>query len=548
MCLTRPEAQPIIAVGGVESGSLTVIPGPLRPLRRVFRTLIAASGLILLLVASSAPERAAEATTAYSFGIENSWIRVQNVGSGNANVEVDYFDEQGRVAGKDTCPSPTCPVLYPGSGWTFFQRDNAGLPPGFQGSAVVSTDQPIVAIMAKDVLRGSSFAIAGDTVTTGPGSHRLYLPITAKRDGPLKDWMGRFAIQNMSDTVVACVTITYLSNYTDGEIGWEPYKPSASGVARLPGCPNGGMPLPPRATIFRDPDTMPIADGFTGSVRIDLHKNAANQGTDKQFISATADTWNRLSSPFASYRALDEGELGTDIILPLIDRQVGPANSYSTHFQIENKDPTRPARVSLRFDGFDLGQSPPQFVSKTNTITVRGARLCFQDRDDFANCLGDGEKLPSNFVGTVRLTSSEPIGVIVNRGTALGDTFTNYRGIRPADGARRVLLPVLNKNYGSVPGVGAGWNSWFRVMVADGGRANVTVRYFGLDLPGGNVGYTVSVDREFTVFQYLESMLPNGFAGTAIIESDRPIVALANLTTDVFRGDPDLLYNGIPLD
>jgi hypothetical protein len=49
------------------------------------------------------------------------------------------------------------------------------------------------------------------------------------------------------------------------------------------------------------------------------------------------------------------------------------------------------------------------------------------------------------------------------------------------------------------------------------------------------------------VFQYLEPFLPNGFAGTAILESDRPIVALANIYTDVFTGDSDLLYNGIPL-
>jgi hypothetical protein len=106
---------------------------------------------------------------------------------------------------------------------------------------------------------------------------------------------------------------------------------------------------------------------------------------------------------------------------------------------------------------------------------------------------------------------------------------------------------VLNKNYGPV-GRASGWNSWFRVMVADGGQATVTVSYYGLDLPGGRVSYTVRVDREFTVFQYLESVLPDGFAGTAIIESDRPIVALANLFTDVFQGDPDLLYNGIALD
>src|SRR5581483_629044 len=235
------------------------------------------------------------------------------------------------------------------------------------------------------------------------------------------------------------------------------------------------------------------------------------------------------------------------IILPLIDRQVGPSNSYSTHFQIVNKDPSKPAHVSLRFDGFDLNNGN-QFVSKTNTITVRGARLCFQDRDDYANCLADGDKLPVNFVGTVRLTSDQPVGVIVNRSTTLNDTFTDYRGIRPQDAANRVLLPDLNKNYGPVPGVAAGWNSWFRVMVADGGHANVTVNYYGLDLPGGHVSYTVPVDREFTVFQYLEPMLPDGFAGTAILESDRPIVALANLTTDVFKGDPDFLYNGIALN
>ena len=124
-----------------------------------------------------------------------------------------------------------------------------------------------------------------------------------------------------------------------------------------------------------------------------------------------------------------------------------------------------------------------------------------------------------------------------------------YRGVRPSqDSGRRVLLPVLNKNFGPVAGQGSGWNSWFRVMVADGGVANVTVRYYGIDLPGGSVAYTRQVNREFTVFQYLDDVLPSGFAGTAIIEADKPIVALANLTNDVFKGDPDLLYNGVPLN
>ena len=486
----------------------------------------------------------------YTFGTENSWIRIQNIGDADANIQLTYYDEQGRAVTGDGCPSPSCPTMYPGSGWTFFQQYHPGLPLGFQGSAVVTTDQPIVALMAKDVWRDGRFSIAGDTMTPGPGSHRMYLPVTSKRDGANAEWNGRFVIQNLSETVTACVTITYLGNFADDEVAWEPYKPPSGGRPSNPvaGCPNGGMPLAPRGSIFRHPDSMPVPSAFTGSVRVDLHKNGQGLGPERQFISATADTWNANTSSFSSYRGFDEGELNKEIVLPLIDREVGPRNSYSTRFQIMNRSPSRPAQVTLSIEGYDLSSGEPVYVAKSNTLTIRASRMCYQDRDDENNCLAAGDRLPFNFVGTVRLTSTEPIAAVVLRGTWFNDTFTDYRAIRPQDGARRILLPVLNKHYGAVPRVGNGWGSWFRVMVADGGWANVKVTYYGIDLPGGSVSYTLLVNREFTSFQYAEWLLPAGFAGTAIIESDRPVVALANLFNDLLPGDPDLLYNGISLD
>ncbi|MGE0687797.1 MAG: hypothetical protein AB7P33_13715 [Dehalococcoidia bacterium] len=511
------------------------------------RLVIGAAGLSLLALSTTSDNPdAAKATAGYAFGSENSWIRVQNVGNADADVDLNYFNESGQLAGTDSCPSDKCDALYPGSGWTFFQKDSAGLPGGFQGSAVISTDQPVVAILAKDVFRGNTFSIAGDTLTMGQGSHRVYLPVTGKRDGPNMDWSGRFVVQNMSDTVQACVQITYLSIQSDSEVAWEPYKLPATGkpANAMAGCPNGGMPLPARGSIFKYPDNMAVSDKFTGSVRIDLLTNSANQGADKQFIQVTADSWNSNLASFGSYRGFDESELGNEIILPLVDNRVGEANSYSTRFTIVNKDPNQPATVTLRYDGYDLDNGAA-FVSKTNTFTIKGSRLCFQDSSD-NDCLGAGDDLPFNWVGTARLTSNQPLAVVVDRGTYLNDGFTNYRGVRPQDAATKVLLPVLNKNYGSIRGAN-GWNSWFRVMVADGGSANVTVTYYGLDLPGGQQSYTVKVDREFTAFQHLEWMLPDGFAGTAIITSDRPIVALADIYTDVFSGDPDLVYNGTPL-
>jgi len=481
----------------------------------------------------------------FTFGKENSWIRVQNIGTAPATVSVLYYDEAGRNIARDQCPSPACPALGPGQGWTFFQEGNPALPVGYKGSAVVESDQPIVALQAKDVRRGFAFMIDGNTTTTAVGSSRIYLPLVANRDGGQQDSMGRFAIQNLSDTVQACVTITYLSNYTDGEVHWDPYNPTTRNPRRESGCPNGGRPIPPRGTLFRDPDTFGVPPQFTGSVRIDTHPNSKGEGPEKQILTASADAWNTLYNLFASYRGFDEAEMSTTVLLPLVDREVGPFNGFSTRFEIVNKDPAKPAQVTIRFEGFDLNNNLA-FVAKQNTLQVRGARLCFQDRDDFANCLAPGDRLPTNFVGTARITSTQPIGVIVHRGTRFGETFTNYRGFRPQDGATRVLLPVLNKNYGSVGGRN-GWNSWFRVLVADGGHANVRIRYLGLDLPGGEQSYTVSAFREFTVFQAQERMLPNGFAGTAILESDRPIVALGNISTDVFAGDTDLLYNAVPL-
>jgi hypothetical protein len=481
---------------------------------------------------------------AYTFGTENSWIRVQNIGASDATVTVTYFNEDGAQVGQDVCPSGACPPLGPGQGWTFFQANNPNIPAGYKGSAVVESDQPIVALQAKDIRRNGAFMIDGDTTTMAAGASKMYLPLIANRDGAQNDSMGRFAVQNLSDTVTACVGLTYLSNNTDGEIAWDPYKAGAKGPVQ-PGCPKGGRPIPPHGTLFRDPDTFGVPANFTGSVRIETYKNAQNVPPEQQVLTATADSWNTIYNLFSSYRALSDADMSTTVLLPLVDREVGSLNGFSTRFQIENKDPANPAQVTIRFEGFDLDNGNA-FVAKQNTITVKGARLCFQDRDDYANCLAAGDRLPHNFVGTARLTSTQPIGVITSRGTRFGDTFTNYRGFRPADGANRVLLPVLNKNYGPY-GDRHGWNSWFRVLVADGGSANVRIRYLGLDLPGGEQSYTVQAFREFTVFQFQEPMLPDGFAGTAILESDRPIVALANIYTDVFAGDTDLTYNGISL-
>src|SRR5690606_34437089 len=232
-----------------------------------------------------------------------------------------------------------------------------------------------------------------------------------------QDWNGRFVVQNMSDIVTACVTIVYLSHESDSAVAWEPYNPADAGSGtRYAECPNGGMPLQPRGSILKHPDNMAVEAPFRGAVRIDLHTNAAGVPPSGQFVSATADTWNLNRAPFGSYRAFTQADLGHQVILPLIDREVGPSASYSTRFYIVNQDPSKPAVVGVEFRGYDVeSDTPDALIVKTHQFEVRASRLCVQDADDASNCLAEGDSLPPGFVGTVRLLSSEPIAVVVHR-------------------------------------------------------------------------------------------------------------------------------------
>ena len=85
-------------------------------------------------------------STTYTFGTENSWVRVQNIGGSPASVTVSYYNEAGQLLGQDGCPSGSCGAIGPGQGWTFFQSQQPQLPFGYRGSAVVESDQPIVAL------------------------------------------------------------------------------------------------------------------------------------------------------------------------------------------------------------------------------------------------------------------------------------------------------------------------------------------------------------------------------------------------------------------
>ena len=475
-------------------------------------------------------------SSCYAMHNENSWIRIQNVGGADATIDIKYLSETGQVVAEQTCPAwGVCPYIAPGAGYTFSVRNNPSLPGGFQGSAIITSDQPIAVLLAKDVDgNGGAYQTGGDTVAVNAGSGRLYLPLVVNRDGVAQNWDSRFAIENMGGTT-ACAVLVYTGNGTDSEVYRDPV-PSAQAQA---GCSKGGIAIPAGGTLFRSVLTMGVGPSFTGSVRVELVQN--DQGTDpsQQYVAATTDVFSTNSHHLSSYSGLTSADMGTSLVLPLIERTAD--GQWSTDFEIMNSDPTKPANVSIRIDGWDANN---QFVSKTTSFGLRASRQCFQD-SDWANCLASGDTLPQGFHdGTAWVTSDQPVGVIVSRSSNQSDDYVSYRGLRTDAAGQQVYLPLVNKN-SATGNDRTGWNSWVRVMVVDGGGANLHIRYIDPSLPGGEVAYDTSMYRTATFIQGWEQGLPDGFAGSMIIESDRPIVALGDDTVGPFGGDPDLMYEGV---
>ena len=151
------------------------------------------------------------------------------------------------------------------------------------------------------------------------------------------------------------------------------------------------------------------------------------------------------------------------------------------------------------------------------------------------------------FLGTVRMQAVNPIAVVVQRLSADG-SLADYRGCTGVEASTQVVLPVVDRNFGPFGGK-RGWNSWFRVLAFDGSAAQVYVVYYGRQFPSGLFpqGSTRVGSDGLTFRQWQDDRLPDGFVGSAVIVADRPVVVVANLESDVFVGDPVMLYNGVPI-
>jgi hypothetical protein len=353
--------------------------------------------------------------------VNNSGFQVQNLGTATANITIVYYKTDGTEAGRqqDTIPAS--------SSHTYF-GSTMQVAAGFNGSVVISSDQPVVAItnLVNASLIDSYGGFSG-------GATALSLPLIQKNNG-IDSWI---AVQN-AGTADATISIAY----TPGLSG-------SAGTAELATIKPGA------AASFFQKNKPDLGATFVGSAKV--------TSTNGQPIVAVVNQETPDGKLLLSYGGFTSAG-STTVAAPLV-----VANNFGqfTGIQIQNVG-TAEAPVTITYSsntatttatGGTLCGTPtakPVTIAAGSTATViqgNGTGVAFDTQ--FATC---------TYVGSATITSAQPVVVIVNQ--ILGGSGSSYAGVDPSATVASVSAPLIQaNNFGTFSGI----------QVQNTGSANTTV-------------------------------------------------------------------------
>lgn len=467
---------------------------------------------------------------------ENTSSIAQNNGNAPATIVMDIYTPQGVQIPSATVVFANVPA---GGTRVFAQALNTGLTPGFRGVGVISSDQPINALLVRDI-ESSAGAKSYSVHNAYPtGGTKVTLPYIANNAG--STYNTRFAIANTGNAE-ACVTVLY----TFPGVAQPPVSDSGSGGVT---CAGGGYKIPVGGQISFAPGivdgSMPMPASTANAIM------AATVTTTASTVTVGVDAY--LSGglrKLASYDGFIVGasagdttdDLGLTTAIPLAIKLGG----YYTQILISNPNPTA-ATATINYSGNTGSYSVPLSIPANGTAN--------HSVYDVAG------GIPEGFVGAATITSDQPIAAVLFRSkmTSPGsyideDLYTAVNGVPTDRATTSAKLPLIFRRAGAGGGL-SGYNTWVSVSVADGSTANVTLTAIN-DTSNGVAGcnapatYTAtrSVSGSFVFYQNADSdngfgQNPTCFWGGMTITADKPIIAVANATNDLVPGDNDGLYN-----
>ena len=382
-----------------------------------------------------------------SQGSTSTSILVQNLSTSQASVVVDFYEG---TAGTNT-GSKSVADLCGECSTTFDQRYASGDPgiDPFQGAAIVSSDQPIGAVV-QEVRTGGSAGVNSYEAYNGISQPAMNLKAPLILRGVTsagKVWNTTMSIQNTSLTASANVTVTFTPD------------------------PNVGLgtadvlvdSIDPGGSWFLDQATHTALGTFFGSAEIE-----SDQGVAVVVNSGTTD-----GSGLIAYPTYTAGS--TEVYLPGAMKNIlSMGDNYFTSLTIVNMG-TSPVTVTVDYQELSGTAGAPYdvVVDTATTIDMRT----------------DANITTSSLFGAVKLTATGgTIAAMLNtRGddavTGAMSYATTYGGF--SSGSDTVFAPYLLKY---IPSAGYNWSTSLLIQNLDvaSGPITVTITYnedpsFGTD-------------------------------------------------------------------
>jgi len=440
---------------------------------------------------------------------------VQNLGTGVAQVSANYYTAStGGLAGTE---SFTIPV---GSS----TRILPALGDGFLGSAVLSSDQEIVAVENHYTVDAGVHMI-GASNGVASGSNSLALPLITRHNSGFET---KAYIQNLSS-----VQATIYMTFTPGIAG-NSYSMSDT------------LPAYTMKAYDQSQDTPFSALGakFVGSARVTADQPLASA---VDFGNFTDPAGFRL---LVTYDGLASG--ATQIALPLIMK----ANAgFYTGQQIVNTT-GNVASVDITYKAGPL--SDPSLVGQTITkhYDIQPYRsvtpiLYYGYGPTYDDTYAWGDK---KVVGSATIVSNQPVACIVNEQNDPAGFMEAYNGFSVAAATKAVAMPQVMKKRDL-------WYVGIQIQNLSSVQTTVNITYTaGLGSIGVPVGQqvfkthtiaandskTIILLHAYTSYDDLHDLGDITFSGAAYITADQNIVAIGNVQKAVSTvGDYVAAYTGI---
>jgi hypothetical protein len=419
-----------------------------------------------------------------------SGFQVQNLSSSTASIVVSYYNQDGSKNISDVSDT------IPGMGSKTYFPISAN--PGFNGSVVVSSDQPVVAIANT---LGNSPQYAASTESFSEGSNSVKLPLIMKGNAGYYTW---FNVQNAGASD-ASVTVQFVPGS------------SGSGYTTSPVTIKPGA-----AATFNQRSDSSLGTQFVGSAIV----------TSSQPVVATVMQVGETYTNMMGYNGFTAGS--REVSLPLV---MANNSGYYTGIQVQNVGGST-ATVTIDY-GTNIGGSynPPN----------ESASLAANESATFIQAGGSWGT--NTYIGSATITCAEPVVAIVNQvklgppgGVSVGTAYNGFDP-DPSKATNKVSAPLIMAN-------NSGYYTGIQVMNVGGSAVSITVDY------GTNTGGTYNPPNETATIQPGDSYnsIQNGgawgsnkYIGSMSVTtgnaSDR-IVMIVNQIWPAAPGDQFMSYNG----